>query len=258
MQRCRVCLSTIHLLVSSPSKRLEGDAFASSTLGCPLRIKLSPSEGLEGGGYLQLPCTHRMSYSFKEEGGRQSLMGRPSVGIVGGVIWVATDLLFAKTVWLPIDVIHPPNVWRGVRRRSPTTTTKGETARGCNSHEVVFPWVRVGVEEPQLDLLAPVNGPRNIMRRQTARRPPPFAHVPVGLNLFLVVGLQGRMLRGEHKVAFPPPPKVRRGAAPPSQRGCARFRTFPPPKVWRGVAHPPCHCSPRSSPWRLPQRRHHQ
>ena len=45
-----------------------------------------------------------MSYSFKEEGGQQSVTGRPSVGIVGGVIWVATDLLCAKTVWLPINV----------------------------------------------------------------------------------------------------------------------------------------------------------
>ncbi len=45
-----------------------------------------------------------MSYSFKEEGGQQSVTGRPSVGIVGGVVWVPTDLLLAGTIWLPIDV----------------------------------------------------------------------------------------------------------------------------------------------------------
>ena len=34
--------------------------------------------------------------------------------------------------------------------------------------------------------------------------PPPFAHVLVRLELFLIVRLRGRILRGEHKVAFPP------------------------------------------------------
>ena len=45
-----------------------------------------------------------MLYSFNEEGGRQTLTGRPSAGVVGGVVCVATDLLFVETVWLPIDV----------------------------------------------------------------------------------------------------------------------------------------------------------
>ena len=46
-----------------------------------------------------------MLYSFNEEGGRQTLTGRPSAGVVGGVVCVATDLLFVETVWLPIDVV---------------------------------------------------------------------------------------------------------------------------------------------------------
>ena len=82
-------------------------------------------------------------------------MGRPSVGIVGGVVCVATDLLFAETVWLPIDVIPlqtlgggdiiPLQTFGGGScRRSPTTTTKGETAQGCDSHEVALPWCLTG------------------------------------------------------------------------------------------------------------------
>ncbi len=125
------------------------------------------------------------------------------------------DLLFAKTVWLPIDVtplqtfgggdIIPLQTFRGgcvegVRRRSP----KGKPPGGGIPMKSHSPWVRVGAEEPQLYLLAPVNGPRNVMRRQTAWRPPPFVHLLVRLNLFLVVGLQGRMLRGENEVASPP------------------------------------------------------
>ncbi len=39
-------------------------------------------------------------------------MGRPLVSVVGGVVWVATDLLFATTFWLPIDVI-PLQTFRG-------------------------------------------------------------------------------------------------------------------------------------------------
>ena len=54
------------------------------------------------------------------------------------------------------------------------TTTKGKTAGGCNAHEITFPWVRIGVKESQLYLLALVNGPCNIMQRQSAWHPPPI------------------------------------------------------------------------------------
>ena len=109
---------------ASPSKRLEGDAFVSLYLLdalFPLRRFGGGGRGRrfgEGGATSASPCTH-LSYSFNEEGGRRTLTGRPSVGVVGGVVCVATDLLFVGTVWLPIDVVPLQTFGGGVRPRPP-------------------------------------------------------------------------------------------------------------------------------------------
>ena len=139
------------LLVSSPSKRLEGDAIVSSTLGC-LRIKLSPSVALHSPSVVLLQrrrrttkelSASRQTSSLQQPSGCPS-MSTPSKLLEGGTSSSSKGL--------------------GGVRQSPTRTTKRESARGCDSHEVAFPWVRVGVEEPQLYLFARIDRSSIVMR----------------------------------------------------------------------------------------------